>query len=91
LDLDLIGNTILASIAPNLKTQTAMEGRRKTSNAKEYKVGPKLLLGLFHSLEVMPLPEKGVKNVVRNATKKSPLNTLATIVGVLSSYGIQGL
>jgi hypothetical protein len=43
LDLDLTGNTILASIAPNLKTQTAMEGRRKTSNAKEYKVGPKLL------------------------------------------------
>jgi len=46
LDLDLIGNTILASIAPNLKTQRAMEGRRKTSKAKEYKLGPKLPTGL---------------------------------------------
>jgi hypothetical protein len=34
------------SIAPNLKMQRAMEGRRKTSNAKEYKLGPKLPTGL---------------------------------------------
>jgi len=44
--LDPIGNTILVSIAPNLKTQRAMEGRRKTSNAKEYQLGPKLPTGL---------------------------------------------
>jgi len=44
--LDPIGNTILAGIAPNLKTQRAMEGRRKTSNAKEYQLGPKLPIGL---------------------------------------------
>jgi hypothetical protein len=73
LDLDLIGNTILASIAPNLKTQTAMEGRRKTSNAKDYKLGPKLPTELVSfSWRQMRLLEKGVKMLLRNGTKKSP-------------------
>jgi hypothetical protein len=81
LDLDLIGNTILASIAPNLKTQTAMEGRRKTSNAKDYKLGPKLPTELVSfSWRQMRLLEKGVKMLLRNGTKKAPLNTLASIV-----------
>jgi hypothetical protein len=71
--LDPIGNTILASIAPNLKTQRAMEGRRITSNGREYKLGPKLLLGLFHSHGGNALPEKGVNMLLRNATKKKPL------------------
>jgi len=45
LDLDPIGNTILASIAPNLKTQRAMEGRRKTSNAR-VKIGAQAPTGI---------------------------------------------
>jgi hypothetical protein len=48
LDLDLIGNTLFTSIAPNLKTQRAMEGRRKTSKPQMLK---NTMLGLFHSHE----------------------------------------
>jgi hypothetical protein len=65
----LIGNTLFTSIAPNLKTQRVMEGRRKTSKPQMLK---STMLGLFHSQEVMHLREKAVKMLLRNATKKSP-------------------
>jgi hypothetical protein len=68
LDLDSIGNTVFAGIAPNLKTQREMERRRKTSKHQMVK---STMLGWFILMAVMHLPEKGVK-MLRKATKKSP-------------------
>jgi hypothetical protein len=48
-----------------------MERRRKTSNAKEYKLGAQApYWACFILMEAMCLLEKGVKMLLRKATKK---------------------